>query len=431
MPARSIWIKNPKQREALVLLNSHLHTLLYGGSRSGKTYIAVRNIVLRALKLASRHLIVRLRFNHVKTSIWYDTFPKVMRECFPNIPYDLNRTDWFVTLFPKGGGESTIWMAGSDDPARMEKMLGNEYSTIFANEVSQLKWDLIPLMWTRLAESSGLTKRFYYDCNPPFKRHWSYTMFFMGQSPKGEQLLTAVDPTDPDSEMIPLVTANLQMNPRDNPSLSPEYLGLLMSLPQRAKDRYLKGLFLSDVEGALWSDETCTWALQRGHGEIVEVVIAVDPAVTNTEDSDEWGITVCGRDEYDKGGVIADHSGIMSAKDAAILIVHLYQKHQANCVVAEVNQGGDLVELVIHNEDPYVKVVKVRASKGKLARAEPVAQLYDKRETWHDELFPELVDELTTYVPHMAKFSPGRLDSIVWGLTHLVVGKHEHQFHVG
>ena len=123
--------KNPRQREAIQLLNDNTHTMLYGGSRSGKTFIAIRNIVLRALKAPSRHLIIRLRNVHVNISIVQDTFPKVMSICFPDIPYELNKSMLYATIPSIDGKESQIWFAGTDDPARVERVLGNEYSTIF------------------------------------------------------------------------------------------------------------------------------------------------------------------------------------------------------------------------------------------------------------------------------------------------------------
>ena len=134
-------------------------------------------------------------------------------------------------------------------------VLGNEYSTIFANEISQIAWETILVMWTRLAENVGLALRFYYDCNPPNKRHWSYTMFFKGESPKKEKLMAKNMAT---GEMEPLDVAHMRMNPTDNPHLSDDYLSILHSLPERQRKRFLEGQFLADVEGALWDLDAIT-----------------------------------------------------------------------------------------------------------------------------------------------------------------------------
>ena len=90
--------------------------MLFGGSRSGKTFIAVRRVIARALKAPkSRHAMLRFRFNAIKASIVYDTFPKVMEVCFPGLSYTLNKTDWFATL-PNG---SEIWFGGLDDKEKI------------------------------------------------------------------------------------------------------------------------------------------------------------------------------------------------------------------------------------------------------------------------------------------------------------------------
>ena len=122
-----VFTKTTKQIEACNILNKYEHSMLFGGSRSGKTAIIIRNIFLRATKLPSRHLIVRFRFNHAKTSLWYDTIPKVLRLAFPGMQHTMNKSDWFITVPTARGGESQIWLGGIDDKDRVEKILGNEY----------------------------------------------------------------------------------------------------------------------------------------------------------------------------------------------------------------------------------------------------------------------------------------------------------------
>ena len=242
--------KTPKQVEACEGLNNHTHTLLYGGSRSGKTTIIVRNVILRALKKPSRHLIARYRFNHAKQSLWYDTIPKVFRMCFPGVKFKENKADWFITIYlgtyDDEGNQHTseIWLGGVDDKERVEKILGNEYSTIYLNECSQIEYDAVTMLRTRLAETSGLKLRFYYDCNPPGKKHWTYKEFVEKLIPKTK-------------EPSPLKsTKYILLNPKDNvTNLPPEYIEILESLPQRQRERFLDGKFLSDIEGALWTDQ--------------------------------------------------------------------------------------------------------------------------------------------------------------------------------
>lgn len=128
-----------KQVEANDTLGSARHVMLFGGSRSGKTFLIVRAIVVRALKApGSRHAVLRFRFNAVKASVVYDTFPKVMELCFPGVKYDLNKTDWFASL----SNGSEIWFGGLDDKERTEKILGQEYCVDPAAKIlmADLSW---------------------------------------------------------------------------------------------------------------------------------------------------------------------------------------------------------------------------------------------------------------------------------------------------
>ena len=139
-----------KQLEAQdILASDATHVMLFGGSRSGKTFLLVRSIVLRALKAPkSRHAIFRYRYNAVKSSVVQDTFPKVMDVCFPEIRYDLNKSDSFATM-PNG---SEIWFAGLDEKERAEKVLGMEFVTVALNECSQ-----IPKASRDLDDAAGAT----------------------------------------------------------------------------------------------------------------------------------------------------------------------------------------------------------------------------------------------------------------------------------
>lgn len=401
--------KTFKQREACNALNSHEHSLLFGGSRSGKTTIIVRNIILRALKTPSRHLIARFRFNHAKASLWYDTIPKVMRMCFPGVKFTENKSDWFISLDLGEGRKSEIWLGGVDDKERVEKILGNEYSTIYLNECSQINYEAVTMLRTRLAENSGLTLKFYYDCNPPGKKHWTYQEFVEKRIPGTK-------------EPSKLDTAYLLLNPKDNvANLPPTYINQLENLPKRQRERFLEGLFLSDIEGALWSDLEISDAKMKKCGKPIKTVIAIDPAVTHTDTSDDTGIVAISIDENKEGIVHEDWTTKASTQTWAQRAVNMYYKYDANLIVAETNQGGDLVVDAIKNIDPTIKVVKVTASKGKFARAEPVQQLYEQGKIGHEKDLPELEAEMTEWVPENTKASPNRIDALVWGVYYLML----------
>lgn len=416
----SPFVKHDKQIEACEILNNYEHALLVGGSRSGKTFIAIRNMILRGLKTPSTHLIVRLHFNDVHRAIYHKTFPDVVRLCFPGLKLKWNKSLWFVSFKSEEGRQSQIWLGGISDGDAAEKILGNEYSTILANEVSQIPYESIILLRSRLAENSGLPLRFYYDLNPVGKKHWTYQEFILGLIP-GEKTKTELD------------CGHTFLNPEDNKENLPEaYLKLLDTFPKRQRQRFKEGKYLSEIEGALWTDVMVSTARARQVGDIVMTVIAIDPAVTNNKDSDETGIIPCSIDEFGAGIIHDDLSGKFSTGVWAQRAVNAYHQYEANAIVAEVNMGGDLVEDAIKNIDPTIKVVKLRASKGKFARAEPVSQLYEKgqEKIRHDKHMPELEEQLTEYVPLNSKKSPDRLDALVWGLTYLMLRKKERNVRV-
>ena len=406
-----IFKKTLKQIEATRLLALVKFVLLFGGSRSGKTFIIIRNIIIRAAKVKSRHLICRFRFNSVKTSIGMDTLPVVMAACFPDMPYVLNKTDWFVTL-PNG---SEIWLAGTDDKERTEKVLGHEYSTIYFNESSQFDdWDTITLLLTRLAETAGLVNRAWFDCNPPSKKHWSYLVFVLGQMPKTKEPVKHFERD----------YRHLLMNPIDNlANLPPDYIEMLEGLPKRQRERFLHGKFLLDIEGALWTQAMIDKAKAKPQPwKLKRTVIGVDPATTNEEDSDDWGIGAASVYTDGNYSVDADYTKKMSPGDAVIAVIEAYNHHDADAVVVETNQGGKMIEELLRNGGFKGRVINVHASKSKFSRAEPIAALYEQDQVKHKEGLDELEDEQTQYVPLTAKKSPNRLDWVVWALSELSGG---------
>lgn len=406
--------KTESQRDQLSLANNHRHTLAYGGARSAKSTGFVRNIFLRAMKRTSKHLMLRYRFNHANVSLGHETIPFVLNSCFPGADIRPHKNLGYWSVPAADGGESTVWLGGTDNKDRMDKLLGSEYSTIFVNECSEIPFEVVPLLDGRLAESSGLKLRMYYDCNPTGKNHWSYQLFMKALFPDGESCLWD--------------TANLQMNPGGNyENLPAVYLDSLNMLPKRQRQRFFEGLYLADIEGALWTDQMMNMARASYDPDVGlrKTIVSVDPSVSNNIGSDECGIIVVSEDVDRRGLVRADLSKKCSTRTWAQRVVNAYHTYEANEVVAEVNNGGDLVEQVIHNIDPNIKVVKVHASVGKRARAEPVSMLYEPRQekVSHVKSFPELESELTETIFEDIAESPNRLDALVWGLHHLMIGK--------
>jgi phage terminase large subunit-like protein len=182
---------------------------------------------------------------------------------------------------------------------------------------------------------------------------------------------------------------------------------------------------LDDRPGALWTlkaidaDRVCQCPL------LTRIVVGTDPAVTSGDDSAEWGILVVGMGPSPNGQVwpphfyvIDDLSKKLSPNEAAQLVVHGYQAYKADRIVAEVNNGGDLVEAILRNVDHSCAYKAVHASRGKLTRAEPIAALYEQHRVHHVGTFGVVEDQMCDYVPLVSK-SPDRMDALVWALTEL------------
>lgn len=421
----------PKQKEAINGILAGLATwlLLYGGGRSGKTFLIVRTIVLRAMKAAeSRHLIVRFRFNALRSSVIADTFPKVMRICFPGVHYALSKTEW-CARFDNG---SEIWFGGLDEGERMEKLLGMEFATIYCNESSQISWGGVQLLLTRLAQKAmqflpdrdpvPLKLRYFFDCNPPSKAHWSFKVFKQKVDPDTKEPLSS-----PDNY------ASFQMNPKDNAdNLSPEYLKTLEGLTERMKRRFERGEFSDATPNALFDEATIDkWRTADGDEmpQLVRIVVSVDPSGASDDeqnvDNDEVGITVDGLGTDGNAYLLEDLSVKGGPSTWGRVAVQAYIRHKADVVVGETNFGGGMVKYVVQAEAAKAGVrvpfKMVTASRGKVQRAEPFEPLYEQGKVRHVGLFPKLEDELCAFSTggYTGPKSPNRADAHIWALAEL------------
>jgi phage terminase large subunit-like protein len=415
----------PKQTEANALLaGDATHIMLFGGSRSGKTFLLVRAVVMRAMKAPrSRHAIVRYRFNAVKNSIVLDTFPKVMRLCFPGVHYELNKSDWFGTL-PNG---SEIWFAGLDDKERTEKILGMEFVTIYPNECSQIPYKSIETAITRLAQraeqqaigdlpATQLKPRVYYDCNPPSKAHWSYRLFRQKQNPETKEKLV-----NPDNYV------SMQINPSDNvDNLADGYLDTLRAMSARARKRFLDGEFADANPNQLFPDEHIDrWRVTDGIlPDMVRIIVAVDPSGADdvdNADNDAIGIVVAGLGVDGNAYLLEDLTVKAGPATWGKVATDAYDRHQADAIVGETNFGGAMVQHVIRTCRPRTNFIKVTASRGKVQRAEPFSALYEQGKVRHVGYLSALEDELAGFstAGYTGPESPNRADAGIWGLAAL------------
>ena len=251
----TITVKPPiwtdRQKEAAKLLNGPAtNILLYGGSRSGKTRLIVEWIVRMCFQVSGlRAFVLRYRRSHAKDTVWHET---LITEVLPKwgITEDLvNKSDLMIPL-PNG---SEIWAGGTDDRARLEKILGHGAGLIYLNEASQISYEAHSLARTRLSQALTFapktpragqtwTPKIICDCNPPGPEHWTHRLF-----------IDHIEPSDR-RELSPERYVSLLMNPTDNlVNLPASYLEELAELPEAQRARFLKGEW-TKPEGAIFPE---------------------------------------------------------------------------------------------------------------------------------------------------------------------------------
>lgn len=231
-----------KQKEANVLLADKRYKfyLFEGGARSGKTYLICRWKIIRRLKYPkSRGIILRYRFNHLKMSVWLQTYVPLLREYLSPSQYNINRSDYMIE-FDNGSVEM---FSGLDDGDRLEKIRSTEYSDIFVNEASQIGYDMCQELKARL-QWIGLDTKLIMDTNPRAPSHWLYCVFHQGKNPEDK------------TKALPLqnLYKYLFWSPHDNiENLNPDYIKTnLETLTGLKKKRLLEGLWCESAEGAVY-----------------------------------------------------------------------------------------------------------------------------------------------------------------------------------
>lgn len=182
---------------------------------------------------------------------------------------------------------------------------------------------------------------------------------------------------------------------------------------------------LTETEGALWQRSLIHYHQptydEAGKPDLKRIVIAIDPATTTHDHSDETGIVVVGVDEKNQVYVLEDLSGKLSPNDWGTRVVNSYYRVKADRVVVEINKGGDLVENVLRSIDSTIPIKAVRATRGKYTRAEPIAALYEQGRVFHAQPLTILETQMCDYVPGLTSKSPDRMDALVWGVTELIL----------
>lgn len=215
----------------------------------------------------------------------------------------------------------------------------------------------------------------------------------------------------------------------NSPHLSPKFLSVIRRKYEgtRLGRQELNAEILEDIEGALWKRSSIDELRiqERDLPPLERVVVAIDPSVSSAEDANECGIICAGLGSDGKGYVLDDASGAMQPLDWAREAISLLNMRRGDRIIAEVNNGGDLVEHVLRTVDQRVPFHAVWASRGKITRAEPISALYEQGRVRHVGPLPRLEDQMCAFTVDFDRrdmgYSPDRVDALVWALTELMI----------
>jgi predicted phage terminase large subunit-like protein len=208
----------------------------------------------------------------------------------------------------------------------------------------------------------------------------------------------------------------------DNASnLAPAFIDSIITKYEgtRLGRQELNAELLDDIPGALWTRAKIDELRKDAAPELVRVVVAIDPAVTSGDSSDETGIVVCGKGVDGHGYVLADLTCRMTPDGWARRAVDAYDRYRADRIIGEVNNGGDLVAHTIRTVRQSISFTAVHATRGKRTRAEPISARYEQGTMHHIGSLPELEDQMVSYTPDGYDGSPDHVDALVWGMTEL------------
>ena len=417
------WIYTERQDFAIDQISQSiaLHCLLYGGSGSGKTALICMLIIKRALKCKSRHAIARRSKTECIKLIGKKTLP----ECFEALGM-VEDEDWdyvndIVTIFKTG---SEIHILGMDTKdGQYKKVLGDEYSTLYFNESNDIAYVAAEYGISRMRQQNILKKRIFYDCNPPSKSHWLYKLFFLN-----------VDPVDQAKKDADNYLA-IQLNPYSNiDNLDESYIKQLESMSPARRKKFFEGEFGEIAIGKVFNstDINMHKIMFDEMPALDVVVVSVDPNISSKKGSDDCGIIIGGKC-YDSDEYYVYFDGTVEGAGPGVWpgrVCQLFKGNMANYVLAEVNQGGELVTMAIKGyvssdgsvTGKNVPVKTVHAKIGKAARAEPIAEIYAQGRVHHVDGLSALEDEMTEWDPETTPESPNRIDALVQLITKLSEG---------
>jgi predicted phage terminase large subunit-like protein len=375
--------------------------LVTGSRGSGKSYTV--NLFLLNLTYEEGHVILFTRYTLVSA------FISIIPEFIDKIELLGKQDDFEVTqaeIINKRTGSKILFRgiktSSGVNTANLKSIAG--VTTLVIEEAEELAdedvFDRIDLS----IRDVNKPNRIMLIMNPSYKSHWVYKRFVKNPDPK---YCTYIH------------TTYLQ----NKENLSQSFIDQAKRTKAENLHRYehlFLGKWLDDAEGMLWNRQIIERSRMPKAPDLERIVVAIDPAATANMDSDETGIVVVGKDKAGNGYVLEDLSGKYSPSQWGALAVKAKERWDADCIVAEKNQGGDMVESVIRSMGERYRVKLVTATKGKYVRAEPVYSFYEQGKIYHIGQFPILESQMITFDPEKGK-SPDRVDALVWGFTELIV----------
>ena len=373
--------------------------LVTGGRGSGKSFSI--SLFLLNLTYESGHVILFTRWTMVSA------FISIIPEFIEKIELLNKEEDFEITqneIVNKLTGSKILFkgIKTSQGTATASLKSISGVTTFLLDEAEELVDETVFDRIDLSIRSKDKPNRVILVMNPSYKSHWIYKRWVA--KPKAD--CTYIHTT--------------YLHNRQN--LSQSFLDAAERTKSENMHRYnhlFLGEWLDDAEGMLWNREIINRSRVTVSPRLVRVIVAIDPAASSNMDSDETGIVVCGIDANKNGYLIEDLSGKYTPNQWGSLASQTAERVQADCIVAEKNQGGDMVTAVIRQYNQNTRVKLVTATKGKYVRAEPIYSMYEQGRIYHIGEFPILENQMITFDPDKGK-SPDRVDALVWGFTELL-----------
>jgi phage terminase large subunit-like protein len=373
---------------------SKRYIVAYGGRGSGKTMQFAALCILYMMKhVNSRILAIRGSQNKLSES---------SLQTLKDVVTMMGVDDYFIitenTLRCKNGSEALFYGARNHHSFKSLQRI----NLVFIDEATELTagaWqDLIP---TIRADDS----RFLISFNPELEEDWVYQNFIVNKHPEAYVI---------------------KLNWQDNPFF-PSVLRVELEYDKKRDilkyEHIWEGKLRKDIVGALWNKDMIIHKAAPRDQEYDKILVSIDPSVTNKATSDACGLIVAGKVSDKEYHILNDATAIMSPKEWAMKAIALYRKYEANYIVYESNQGGDLIKTVIRDIDPSIRCVPVHARRSKTVRAEEILYLYEAGYVTHTKHFTTLEYEMVTFTGDKKDKSPNSLDAMVHGLKSLSPNK--------